>query len=393
MAAFLVAVAAALVSGCAPQHINRETALRNAACKGDQQRVEALIKAGASVNAANAAGETPLHLAAREGHAATVELLLRHGADPNLPASDGKTPMHYAALAMSADVMTKMRTVGAGNPFAVDRWGQMPVHIAAYSGRTSVLPLLLAKGGAGLINQPDADGETALFKAASRGEIAVMRELLSRGADPNVPRKPQPGNKSPNGDPPIVKAAREEQDLSIRTLIAAKADVNAHGEDGFTALHISAGKNRLKIARELLAAGAEINATNIAGDTPLHRAAARGKLEALRFLLKQKPPADVNARNKRGATPLLAAAAEGVADVCEVLLAAGADPKAVDEDGNTALHHAVSSENSATVALLVERGLDRAAKNKEGKTPAQLTTNERLLGDLSGTRRSDDAGD
>jgi ankyrin repeat protein len=290
-------------------------------------------------------------------------------------AADGQTPLHHAA--MQADPAPARQLLGSGADVAArDRWGQTPLHLAAYSGRATLVAMLLDHGAK--IDEQDDDGETALYKAAARGQVDAMRVLLYRGAKPDLPRQSQPGNKSPSGDPPIVKAAREEQDEAIRMLIRFKANVNAPGEDGFRALQIAAGKNRLTLMQSLLQAGADINATDTAGNTPLHRAASRGKPEAVRLLLQQKPPADLSAKNAQGQTPFLAAAAGGEAEICDVLLNAGSNAKAVDNDGNTALHLAVNVEDERTVRRLLERKLDRSAKNKQGKTPAELTTNERI---------------
>ncbi len=59
-----------------------------AAAAGDQERVELLLREDQTENLArnlNSARRSPLSFAAREGHAHLVRLLLAHGADPNQP--------------------------------------------------------------------------------------------------------------------------------------------------------------------------------------------------------------------------------------------------------------------------------------------------------------------
>lgn len=59
------------------------TPLHVAALYGQAAAVEALLAAGAGVNARSTDGSLPLHDAAHGGHVPTAETLLRHGADLN----------------------------------------------------------------------------------------------------------------------------------------------------------------------------------------------------------------------------------------------------------------------------------------------------------------------
>ena len=61
-------------------------------------RIEALVSAGADVNAKAKNGITPLHEAARcsTWNAGAIETLISAGADVNARESDGYTPLHVA---------------------------------------------------------------------------------------------------------------------------------------------------------------------------------------------------------------------------------------------------------------------------------------------------------
>jgi len=66
---------------------------------------------------------------------------------------------------------------------------------------------------------------------------------------------------------------------------------------------------------------------------------------------------------------LLAAASFGQVEICEILLAAGAQPVAVNDKGQNALHMAVERDKAPVVKqLLIYKEL-LASRNKEGRTP------------------------
>ena len=81
------------------------TALHVAAYAGKLNAVEALVKAGADVDAHTAAGYTPLHLAALKGHVDVVDFLLKHGAEIDAISADGDTPLHLAAASGNMEVV------------------------------------------------------------------------------------------------------------------------------------------------------------------------------------------------------------------------------------------------------------------------------------------------
>jgi len=85
----------------------------------------------------------------------------------------------------------------------------------------------------------------------------------------------------------------------------------------------------------------------------------------------------IDARDYRDSTPLLLAAAfNGNADVSEALLRMGADPTAVDADGDTALHCAVFGGNSLQVIrTLVDHSVPINQTDRFGKLPVDYAFN------------------
>jgi hypothetical protein len=117
-----------------------------------------------------------------------------------------------------------------------------------------------------------------------------------------------------------------------------------------------------------------------AGDTALHIAAAAYRADVSQVLIQRG--ADPRATNRRGATPLHYAAAGGPgsahwnpkaqADVVGLLVRAGADPNGADKSGVAPLHVAIRSRCAAAVGALLTSGADARRKNGAGSTPLHL---------------------
>ena len=84
------------------------------------------------------------------------------------------------------------------------------------------------------------------------------------------------------------------------------------------------------------------------------------------------PLCGVNQRGIFGNTPLKVAAIWGDVDAARLLLDAGADVNAKNEDGYTALHWAAECDDRRLAQFLIERGASRRVRNDEGLTPHEL---------------------
>ncbi len=94
------------------------TALIEAAMKGEANTVEALLHHNADVNAQNDYAETPLSDAVINGHTDVVKILLDHRANANWkyiadPEADGKTLLEEAKDQKSYDIVALLRKAGA----------------------------------------------------------------------------------------------------------------------------------------------------------------------------------------------------------------------------------------------------------------------------------------
>jgi ankyrin repeat protein len=160
---------------------------------------------------------------------------------------------------------------------------------------------------------------------------------------------------------------RNNDFASLRSAIAAGANVNARADRDTTPLMYAAAFGSLDSLKLLQSAGADVNAQNAFGATALMCSVTeRAKV---RLLLEQG--ADVNARSSTGRTALLLAALHnGSDDVVDLLLAKGADMRAQDNRGLTFLLAASAACNSRQVRIAVDQGLNVNANDASlGFTP------------------------
>ncbi|UOR06426.1 ankyrin repeat domain-containing protein [Hymenobacter aerilatus] len=113
-------------------------------------------------------------------------------------------------------------------------------------------------------------------------------------------------------------------------------------------------KNKPAEVQTLLTGGADANApVEMVPGFPtsyLFIAADNNHLDVAKSLLHHK--AQVNKGDKFQLTPLMAAASKGYLEMVQLLLTNGADAKAKDEEGKTALAYAKEGNHAAVVALL-----------------------------------------
>ncbi|KAI5849160.1 ankyrin repeat-containing domain protein [Tricharina praecox] len=261
-------------------------------------------------------GRTPLHLAVLKGHKELVKMFLEWGADPNAKDSSQGTAIHFAAHYDRHEMIGLLVDKGAllkhhANLSASDdKWSALA--FACSFGHVEAVKFLLEQGIE--VDSRDLMRDTPLHNAASGGHDSVIRLLLEKGAEI------QAGN---NGlETPLHMACLHAKEVStVRILLEHGADPNAHslGTQCTTPLHIAAQNDSTEIVRLLLEKGADPNAkTEMIG------------WDALRL-------------------------AQSV-EVCEILIVAGADVKAISNSGFTQL--AQSAGNLGKTKLLADHGVD-----------------------------------
>ena len=154
----------------------------------------------------------------------TVRTLLRRGVDPNTVDEErGDTGLILAAREGSADVFALLLQTKGVNLDARSRNGDTALMLAAYKGNLAAVRALLDKGA-----EPNQTGWTALHYAATVGNNDIVQLLLDRSAYIDA--------ESPNQTTPIMMAARGGHILTVKLLLDEGADVTLKNGAGMTAL-------------------------------------------------------------------------------------------------------------------------------------------------------------
>ncbi|XP_071133921.1 protein phosphatase 1 regulatory subunit 12A-like isoform X43 [Mytilus edulis] len=243
--------------------------------------------------------------------------------------------------------------------------------------------------------------------ACSSGDRDEVLQLLKKGADINT--------SNIDGLTALHQACIDDNLDMVEFLVQHSADVDVCDNEGWTPLHATASCGFTEIARYLIKEGANVAAVNNDGDLPIDICedeimehmlqdemskldidadAARQEeenqmLEDANKWLNNKSVKEKR-HQKTGATALHVAAAKGYMKVISVLLQAGVDVNARDNDGWTPLHAAAHWCQEEVCKALVDHMCDMDIKNNAGQTPTDVADSEiiKLLEELKAKQQS-----
>ncbi|ELK35615.1 Nuclear factor NF-kappa-B p100 subunit [Myotis davidii] len=215
-------------------------------------------------------------------------------------------PLHLAiihgqtgVIEQIAHVLYHARHLGVVN--ITNHLHQTPLHLAVITGQTNVVSFLLQVGADPTLL--DRHGDSAVHLALRSGASApdLLGALLRSGA-PAVPQLLHMPDFE--GLYPVHLAVHARSPECLDLLVDNGAEVEAaERQGGRTALHLATEMEELGLVTHLVTKlHANVNARTFAGNTPLHLAAGLGSPTLTRLLLKAG--ADIHAENEEPLCPL-----------------------------------------------------------------------------------------
>ncbi len=223
----LVVPISGTLSFCAPIH--------DAARKGDMKKLNELLQSDPRLVAAkDSNGDTPLHLAALHGQLAAAQALIAAGADVN--AKNNYTPylpddinQEFATrnqqdpvVLLHSQAITQTEELSSQGIDARQlKDGYTPLALAEFANNHLKMALLLIAHGAN-VNAQAASGATPLFWAVMRDQKDDVKFLLDHGANPNLA--------DAYGNTMLDCAVRLGFQSLVEPLVDKAADVNAEDQ-------------------------------------------------------------------------------------------------------------------------------------------------------------------
>ncbi|XP_022746595.1 ankyrin repeat-containing protein ITN1-like [Durio zibethinus] len=266
--------------------------------------------------------DTELHLAAQRGDLAAVKQIL-------------------------ADIDSQMMKTASGEDFDME----------------------VSEIQASVVNEVNELGETALFTAAEKGHLDVVKELLKYSNKETVTKK----NKS--GFDPLHIAASQGHHAIVQVLLDHDPSLcQTFGPSNATPLVSSATKGHTAVVNELLSRdGGLLRSTRSNGKNALHLTARQGHVDVVKALLS-KDTLLARGTDKKGQTALHMAVKGQSCEVVKLLLEADAAIVMLpDKFGNTALHIATRKKRAEIInELLSLPDTNVNALNRDHKTALDI---------------------
>jgi ankyrin repeat protein len=270
-----------------------------------------------------------------------IGILIRYGHNP-----DGIPALHYAIKMDDERAVRLLLEHGAhANSFSVSQ-------IDDYIHRNLMYPL---------------------DYAALSGNAKTVQLLIDYGADVN-PLMPggEAGNIYYRGCNPLFFAAFADREEAVRVLIANGAALKAPSQNQYfknweSPYRIAAVHGSVRAFKVLLENSPDIDPLVSEPVAALYHAASSGSTEIVRLLLERGAYVDTHTY---GMTPLMQAKGACV----ELLLNAGANPKAKDAYGRDALYFFSLSRNLHAARAILKYGLDVNVNRDNSETGTPFLT-------------------
>lgn len=161
--------------------------------------------------------------------------------------------------------------------------------------------------------------------AAGKGDLAKVEKGLSQGIDVNVANA--------DGNTAVHKAATSGSIHLLEFLLSKKADINKRNVNNSHPVQWAAYGGHLQAVKWFQSHGTNVTELNSSGHSCLFFAALNDHLEIVKYL--QQFDVDIHHKSKEGLTPVLAAGSLGHLATVDFLLQQGCDPFVIGEYGKS----------------------------------------------------------
>lgn len=408
-----------------------DSPLGAAAACGRADLVKELISMGAEVNVASPAARAPLCHACATGDLTTVQALVEHGAKIETTSWLGRPLIVLAAEAGNLDIIKFLlaRRLSArrqdthwadgealrvaasvGHLGLVDlllnencpvdeasKWGSTALHEAAIAGHDEVVMTLLQRKAS--VCAEGYNGWNALLYGTRRLQPSTLKEMLKLGAQVN--------HSLSSGTTALHLACARGRLESARVLLDHGADLDAEDESCWTSLHTAVWAHHTDVVEALLEHQPNLAVMTHSSHTALDLAFKCDCSVSLKTLLieachtttlgldYQHPIRDqrrnliceaLQAASARDEAAILRLTSSEILDAqiancllelsmrhsmlttARRMLSAGATPAMPNAERRTAIHVAARSNNAEMMKLLLDQGVNPAARDYAGLT-------------------------
>lgn len=274
--------------------------------------------------------------------------------------------LHIAVIEDNYEKVKKLIENGAADIEIKNKSGNTALHLALRYTKTDIAHFLIQNGGAN-VNAIDNVNFTPLNYAILNNLCESVALLLKYGADPNA--------KNEHNDTLLHFASAQPYSEIPIMLIKAGAKPNVINNNRFAPIHLAIIKHfPLKYFEVLLAHNGDLNIKDAYGVYPLQLAINHNLADHVKLFINHG--VDTTIRDRENKTLLhLAAEAEVIkgqdntTDIITYLIKnviKQADINARDNNNNTPLHLAIKRRNHEFIQLLIDAGADKYAVNNEG---------------------------
>ncbi|XP_038711893.1 ankyrin repeat-containing protein ITN1-like isoform X2 [Tripterygium wilfordii] len=307
--------------------------------------------------------DTEMHLAAQKGDLAAVRLILDN------------IDLQMKETLSGSELDTEVAEIRASVVNEVNELGETALFIAAEKGHLDVVKELLQYSSKECVSKKNRSGFDPLHIAAVQGHHAIVQVLLDH--DPGLSQTFGPSNATP-----LISAATRGHTAVVNELLSKDGSLlEISRSNGKNALHLAARQGHVDIVKALLDKDSQLaRRTDKKGQTVLHMAVKGQSCEVVKLLLGADA-AIVMLPDKFGNTALHVATRKKRATIVnELLLLPDTNVNALTRDHKTALDIAeklsLSEESSEIMDCLSRYGAVRANELNQPRDELRKTVTQ-----------------